>query len=73
VEITVFLFILNVTVTVASKSFLTKITVNAIPYHYTILGHFGEEAFGRDGHGHASKSKKTINKKILNDECSTLQ
>jgi hypothetical protein len=23
-----------------------------------ILEHFGEDAFGRDGHGHASKSKE---------------
>jgi hypothetical protein len=25
-----------------------------------ILEHFGEDAFGRDGHGHASKSKETL-------------
>jgi hypothetical protein len=26
----------------------------------TILEHFGEDDFGRDGHGHASKSKETL-------------
>jgi hypothetical protein len=25
-----------------------------------ILEHFGEDAHGRDGHGHASKSKETL-------------
>jgi hypothetical protein len=25
-----------------------------------ILQHFGEDAHGRDGHGHASKSKETL-------------
>jgi hypothetical protein len=45
----------------ASKSVLTKITANAIPYHYDyMLEHFDEDAHGRDGHGHASKSKETL-------------
>jgi hypothetical protein len=26
----------------------------------TTLDHVGEDAFGRDGHGHASKSKETL-------------
>ena len=37
-----------------------------------ILEHFGEDAFGRDGHGHASESKETLyevynEKKIKNN------
>jgi hypothetical protein len=30
-----------------------------------IIGYFGEDANGRDGHGHASKSKETLQYAML--------
>jgi hypothetical protein len=37
----------------------------------TTLEHFDEDAFGRDGHGHASKSKETLYKtyvKVISEQ-----
>jgi hypothetical protein len=41
-------------------SVLSKITANEISYHYGNLERFGEDAHGRDGHGHTSKSKEAL-------------
>jgi hypothetical protein len=43
-----------------SMSFLTKMLNDGRKLRNRVSGGFCEDAFGRDGHGHASKSKETL-------------